>query len=153
MQELGILLNSQDISFDAEDRHIMCFPHVINICCQHIIKEFTNIELVDIEETQPINLPNLTNTASYKDAVKHNPVACGQNVVCILWSSGQRCDAFDDIIKDSNAKGWFCIGNPPKVIQLRPLQLLCDVKTQWDSMYFMIRRLRELHPVSDYFST
>jgi len=131
----------------------MCFPHVVNICCQHIIKEFTNIELADIEEIRLTTLPNLTNTPSYEDAVKRDPVACGRNVVRILQSSGQRRDAFNDIIKDGNTKGWFRVGDPPQVIQLRPLQLLHDVKTRWDSVYFMIRRLRELRPVSYYFST
>ncbi|KIM78715.1 hypothetical protein PILCRDRAFT_56284, partial [Piloderma croceum F 1598] len=126
MQELGILLNSRDISFDAKDRRIMCFPHIVNICYQHIIKEFTNIELADIEEIRLTTLPNLTNTPSYEDAVKRDPVARGRNVVRILRSSGQRRDAFDDIIKDGNTKGWFRVGDPPRVIRLRPLQLLRD---------------------------
>ncbi|KIM81085.1 hypothetical protein PILCRDRAFT_9113 [Piloderma croceum F 1598] len=104
----------------------MCFPHVVNICCQHIIKEFTDIELADIEEIQLTTLPNLTNTPSYEDAVKHDPVARGQSVVHILRSSGQWRDAFDDIIKDGNTKGWFRIGDPPQVIRLRPTIARCQ---------------------------
>jgi hypothetical protein len=45
MTELTKLLNAKKIPFDGVDKRIMCFPHVINICCQHVITQFTNIEL------------------------------------------------------------------------------------------------------------
>jgi hypothetical protein len=37
MEELGHLLRQRDIDFDHLERQIMCFPHVVNICCQHVI--------------------------------------------------------------------------------------------------------------------
>ncbi|KAF9495317.1 hypothetical protein BDN71DRAFT_1364148, partial [Pleurotus eryngii] len=36
-------------------------------------------------------------------------------------------------------------------VHLRHLQLLCNVKTQWDSVFYMIRRLHELRQAIDYF--
>ena len=33
MEELEHLLHKFNIDFDHLDRQIMCFPHIINICC------------------------------------------------------------------------------------------------------------------------
>jgi len=60
-------------------------------------------------------------------------------------------DAFDKVIKNGNDKGWFKEGWPLAVIKIKPLQLLRDVRTQWDSIYLMLNRLRKMHPVSLYF--
>jgi hypothetical protein len=147
MVELDVLLKARDITFDAEDRRIMCFPHIVNICCQHTIKKFTDVALADASEPTPVAYPPSGNQ-SFEDAVRCDPVALGRNIVRTLRSSGQRRDAFDDLIKDGNTKGWFQSGDPPESVTLRPLQLLCDVKTRWDSVYFMIKRLRYLRPVS-----
>jgi len=98
MVELDVLLKARDITFDAEDRRIMCFPHIVNICCQHTIKKFTDVALANASEPTPVAYPPS--------------------------------------------------GDPPESVTLRPLQLLRDVKTRWDSVYFMIKHLRYLHPVS-----
>jgi len=150
MTELAALLYSRDINFDAQDRHIMCFPHIINICSQHVISKFTNIELANATEATPVTLaPNNATCQSFDNAVSRDPIALGRNTVRVLRSSGQRRDTFDDIIKDGNDKGWFGkTGNPPVNVQLHPLQLLRDVKTRWDSVYFMIKCLHEMRPVS-----
>jgi len=150
MTELAVLLHSRDINFDAQDRRIMCFPHIINICSQHVISKFINIELTNATKVTPVTLaPNNATRQSFYNAVSCDPIALGRNTVRVLRSSGQRQDTFDDIIKDGNDKGWFSkTGNPPVNIQLCPLQLLQDVKTRWDSVYFMIMRLHEMRPVS-----
>ena len=41
MDELASLLSDREIPFDAKDRCIMCFPHIINIICQHVIEKMT----------------------------------------------------------------------------------------------------------------
>jgi hypothetical protein len=151
MQELEILLHLWDIDFDADNRRIMCFPHIVNICCQHVIKKFTNIELLD--DSEQIQAPNPPNALSYEDAVKHDPIARGRNLVRVMRSSGQRHEAFYNFIGDGNVRGWFHSGDLPGPIEIRLLQLLHDVKTWWDSVYFMIRRLREMRPVSYYYFT
>jgi hypothetical protein len=62
MEELAKLLQSCDIDFDPLDRRIMCFPHIMNICVQHVIANFTNIELAEavtkFVSALPLGLPN-----------------------------------------------------------------------------------------------
>jgi hypothetical protein len=140
MEELEKLLRTQNVRFDSIDKRIMCFPHVINICCQHVISQFTDIDLAEsINEFIAEELSYLPQLQTFEEAIKRDPVALGRNIVRVLRSSGQRRDAFDQLIRDGNEKGWFTV---------EQLQLLRDVKTRWDSIYFMLRRLRELQPVS-----
>ena len=150
MKELGVLLRALGIDFDHLDRQIMCFPHVVNICCQHVISDFTNIQLAETAKDFVVALPAaLPQRQSYEDAVKRDPVALGRNVVRVMRASGQWRDALKDVIKDGNLKGWFqAERNPSEIIQLQSVELLRDVKTRWDSIYFMIKRLREMRPVS-----
>jgi hypothetical protein len=76
MEHLEILLHLCDIDFNHMDRCIMCFPHVINICCQHVISKFTNLDLVDTPELTELSLDPVS-AQSYDDAVRCDPVACG----------------------------------------------------------------------------
>jgi len=141
MKELGTRLRSRGIHFDGVDQRIMCFAHVINICCQHVIKEFTNIELSEsTDEFIAAELSYLPQHQTFEDAVKRDPVAMGRSIVRVLQSSGQRRKAFNDTIVDGNKSGAF-----PS--EIRELQLLRDVRTRWDSVYSMISRLRILQPV------
>jgi len=41
----------------------------------------------------------------------------------------------------------FKTGEPPQTIQLKQLQLLRDMRVQWNSTYFMINRLGVMRPV------
>ena len=41
MKELQAMLVKHDIMFDHAKNHIMCFPHIINICTTHIIAAST----------------------------------------------------------------------------------------------------------------
>ena len=41
MRELAKLLEACDIQFDAVDRCIPCFPHIINICMTHTMRPRT----------------------------------------------------------------------------------------------------------------
>jgi hypothetical protein len=150
LKALEVLLRAEGVDFDHLDRQIMCFPHVVNICCQHVISDFTNIQLAETAEDFVAALPAaLPQRQSYEDAVKRDPVALGRNLVCVMRASGQRRTALKDVIEDGNTKGWFrAEGNVSEIIQLRSVQLLRDVKTRWDSIYFMIKRLREMRPVS-----
>jgi hypothetical protein len=138
MSELGKLLRERDIPFNHRDRRIMCFAHVINICCQHVVKQLTNIENLDDSHYS---------LAQARDGEVLDPISLGRNIVRGIRSSGQRRLNFEQTIEDGNQKGWFRVGNPPTALQIRRLQLLHDIKTRWDSIYFMIKRLREMRPV------
>jgi hypothetical protein len=71
-------------------------------------------------------------------------------MVQVIRVSGLRQDAFDEVIVNGNEKGWFKQGRPPKVVIVPCQQLLRDVRTWWDSVYAMLRRLRMLRPVWPY---
>jgi hypothetical protein len=149
MIEFGNLLRACDIDFDPIDRQVMCFLHIVNICCQHLIANFTNIDLAETAtEFVAVLPPSLPDRQTFEEAIKCDPVALGHDIVRVLRNSGQRQDLFDNIIQDGNEKGWFEVGDPPVPVQLRPVQLLRDMITRWDTVYYMVRRLREMRLVS-----
>jgi len=120
MEELEYLLQEREIEFDKLDRRVMCFPHVINICVKHVLDKFSNIDLAD-------------------DACRRNPIALARQIVKVIRASGLRRDKFMSVVKAGNLSGTF---------QLPEYQLLRDVSTRWDSVYYMINRLRVMRPVS-----
>jgi hypothetical protein len=77
----------------------MCFPHIINICCQHVIADFTNVDLakaaMEFVAALPLDLPD---RQTFEEAVMRDPVALGRNIVRVLRNSGQWQDSFDEII-------------------------------------------------------
>ena len=131
MTRIGNVLQTRDIDFDADDRHVMCFAHTVNLPAQRVISGMTlwNEEL---------DIPPPSDVA-------RNPVTIGRNVVRVIRASGLRRDAFDAVIENGNSKGLFKHGDT--IIQVKKLQLLRSVPTRWDSNYYMLNRLRELQPV------
>ena len=137
----------QDLNWDHENNRIMCFLHVINICSTHIIEGFTELELVDAE-FDPSLPPRDPDLQTYDEAVAWDPIALCHAIICVIHASGQRLDLFTATIIDGNVKGWFVSPtNPHQIIKVPELQLLCDVRTCWDSIYFMIRWCCEMHQV------
>ena len=58
LHELAILLEACDIDLHAIDRQIMCFAHIINMCCQHVIGSLTNVALAESAELSVGVLPS-----------------------------------------------------------------------------------------------
>ncbi|KIK80799.1 hypothetical protein PAXRUDRAFT_157665 [Paxillus rubicundulus Ve08.2h10] len=54
MEELSMLLAQCDINFHPTHQQIMCFPHVMNICTQHILEAFFKTNLTMIATTFPM---------------------------------------------------------------------------------------------------
>ena len=79
--------------------------------------------------------------------LKHDPIKCTCRIVHIMGLSDQRRQVFKNVINTGNDSGWF-MSCDNEVIELPDLELLHDVKTQWDSVYYMIERLLVLRPVS-----
>src|ERR1700710_1716500 len=50
MQELRRLLGEREIEFNARDRRIMCFPHIINICVKHVLDAFSGMDPADLAD-------------------------------------------------------------------------------------------------------
>jgi hypothetical protein len=71
--------------------------------------------------------------------------------VAFIRKSGQRRDELLRIIKEGNESGlWteLSMGGRTEVVSLSPVTVLPDVKTRWDSVFYMLRRLRYLQQVS-----
>jgi len=140
MKAFEALMCTWDVPFDHNNNHIMCFPHIINICTTHTIESLTDPALAD-EQTDFDAIPFLGGMEQdYRQAVECNPIALCHCIVRAIHASGKHCNDFQEIICTGNEKGWF---------DLPELQLLHDVKTHWDSMFLMIRHFCTLQPVSN----
>src|ERR1700722_9165491 len=125
-----------------------CFPHVIQICCDHMIDSITNIDFADTAVEFVAMIPSADpDKQSFEEAVKRDPIALGRAVVRSIRASGQRHQNFEETIKDGNIKHWFGLNDEGEHIAVPFHQLLRDVKTRWDSVYAMISRLREMRLV------
>ena len=152
MQELEIMFRKREVDFDATDRHIMCYAHIVNLSSGRVIEGATGVDAADHDEDWCSPLPpppNSPNEQSYADAVARDPIALGRNVVRVIRASGKRREAFNEVIQNGNTRGWFVVGESPKqsTITIKPKELLRDVVTRWDSVYHMLNRLREMRPV------
>jgi hypothetical protein len=140
MQSLQTMLKERDIIFNPVDRKVMCFAHVVDLSSGRVVRNADNMVDDDGDD-----FPRSGNEATVS-----GPIARGRNVVRVIRGSGMRRDAFDEAIENGNAKGRFKRGRPLAVVKIKPLQLLRDVRTRWDSTYHMVNRLREMRPVCFY---
>jgi len=133
MEELKMMLTKCNIAFNVEDRRIMCFVHVVDLCSRCVICAVS-------DRVEPGN----DGSSSNSDTTVSNPIALARMVVWVIRGSGSRRDIFDDVIICGNAKGWFKQGKLSWIVQVKPLQLLQDVRTRWDLVHHMLKRLREM---------
>jgi hypothetical protein len=89
------------------------------------------------------------NLSAWFKAVKQDPINKARQVVRKVRSSGQRREAFRMTISLGNKTQAFKDENG-NIVQVNELQLLPDVKHRWDSLFLMLRRLKELKPVRDH---
>jgi hypothetical protein len=99
-------------------------------------------------------LKDLSDQQTYKEALKSDPVFLGHNIINILHASRQRHNQFKDYIQEGNREGYWDAkdknGVPidtGKKVKICVLQLLYNVKTQWDSVYYAICHLHYLQQV------
>jgi hypothetical protein len=135
------MLRHREIPFDAVDRKVMCFGHVIDLSSGRVTRSADTTGDNDRDESDE----------SDNDTAAPSPIARARDVVRVIRGSGMRREAFDEVVANGNAKGWFKEGRPPVTITIKPLQLLRDVRTRWDSVYLMLNRLREMRPVFLYY--
>ena len=138
MEALEIILKAREIDFDAKDRRIMCFAHIINLCSGQVIRAATG-GVADKGDT--------SSSGSDDSIVAPNYIAQARAAVRAIRGSGTRRDAFEEVIANGNEKGWFRQGQSSQIVQVKQLQLLRDVRTRWDSVHHMLKRLREMRPV------
>ena len=140
MREISSLLSEREIVFDAVDLRVMCYAHVVDLASGRVIKKS--------RESAGDSDSDSDSDSDLDDTHSRDPITLGRNVVRVIRASNARRDSFDAVIVNGNSKHLFKQGQPPKPVTLEKLQLLRMVPTRWDSVYYMLRRLRELKPVS-----
>ena len=83
----------------------------------------------------------------YNAALEVDPIAHCRKLVSNCGASGQRHEDLQATITDANEAGLFSKDNKGISIQLPSLQLLCDVDTQWSSIYLMLEQVLDLYLV------
>lgn len=170
MEYLAKSLEDREIPFSATDRRILCFPHIINLCAQRAMTAMTQQSTEHKGDFSPRNVEsevlshdsgsdsddsgsNSDDSGSDSDYVRSSGNGGRENFlvrcrrfVKAMRSSGQRREAFERFIDMGNKNDMFR-DSEGDAIQVQNLQLLRDVKTRWDSVFSMLRRLRELRPV------
>lgn len=172
MKELEELFKNKGIKFDHKDNRIPCYPHIINICVSHIVSSLTKVNAGSLEddsdddsllsedesddggyvgdetdtENDETDEDKYTDLKDWFATLKRDPVRRARVVVRTVRSSGQRKDEFLSMIKTGNKKGSFKDQQGNQVV-VKELQLLRDVRHRWSSLYVMLERLQELHPV------
>ena len=89
-------------------------------------------------------------TQTFQEGVQRDPIALGCVVVRTIRASGQRREHFKNVIREGNTQKHFFIGDRVEII-VPELELLQDVQTRWDLIFFMISCLRVMRPVSHFF--
>jgi hypothetical protein len=89
MVELSCLLLECGIEFDPVDHKIPCFPHIINICIQHIIASYHSMDLSTVP-AQWLACNVVIKKYSYSEALTFQPIKRGKHLVCVICASGQR---------------------------------------------------------------
>ena len=67
---------------------------------------------------------------------------------CSFITSGQRHKNLQATITDAKRAGLFGRDDEGADIELQSLQLLCDIDTQWSSIFLMVERVLDLYPIS-----
>jgi len=133
MQVMEAHLTPCQIDYDAADNHIICIEHNTTNTTGRIIAKASTTKYSD-------SFGDFTDPVNSQDGVR-DVIALVHNIVRSIRALGQRLDCFNDTIKLGNERGWFGDAKVPE------LQLLCDVKTRWGSVYAMLKRFRMLQPV------
>jgi len=146
MQKLAqLLLDKCEFTFDPDECWIRCFPHIMHICVHHTIDKYTDADFTNVAAQWFNTLQQPINKTAYLRAVQQDPIKLGRECVHALRASGQHWSNFRQTIQSGNENQSFT--SDGECINLPVVQLLWDVRTHWDSTYFMINHLRTLHQV------
>lgn len=145
MEELSSLLSARDVTFHPTAQRIPCFPHIINICVQHILHDYPTLDFTHVDDSWVVDGTTIQK-AEYVAALRSKALDHARDVIRTIRRSAKRREGFKDMIVRGNEKNWYKDdeGNPR---QLPVVELLLDEPTRWDSAYVMLNRLRTLRKV------
>jgi len=148
-----LLLEREITSFDAKDNRIMCFSHVVNIAVQHVLSKMSSVKAPENDDDDSEGLTDAANAdenrgfeQTFQNACAQDPIFRLRKIVTAIRASGQRREALTTWIENGNKSGLFVLQNTS--VEIKPMQLLRDVRTRWDSTYQMIKRCIEMRLVS-----
>ncbi|KIK17809.1 hypothetical protein PISMIDRAFT_110685, partial [Pisolithus microcarpus 441] len=96
MEALEEMLLKCDISFNRKDQHIHCLPHVLNICCGHVVDRLTNQGLIKTAGTWIPKLPeDLDDQQTYREALESDPIVLGHNIYKLSQMQGRVLRDFE----------------------------------------------------------
>ena len=146
MTALARIFAKHDIPFNTCDRRIMCFAHAVDLCSGRVVSAVSAVSAVSGGHDDSGD----SSSSSDDSTAEPNLIAKARAAVRVIRGSGMRRDGFDKTVEEGNANGWFKVGTSPETVQLPKLQLLRDVRTRWDSVHHMLKRLRDMRPVWSY---
>src|SRR5271168_1343503 len=146
-----LLLEREITSFNAKNNRIMCFSHVVNIAVQHVLSKMSSVKAPENDDD---NSEGPTDDAdenrgfeqTFQNACAQDLISRLRKIVTAIRASGQRHEALTTWIENGNKSGLFVLQNTS--VEIKPMQLLRDVRTRWDSTYQMIKRCIEMRLVS-----
>ena len=103
MRKLVPLFKEHDIPFDAKNNCINCFPHIINIIAQHVIKKVSKSVAPDADDAfifEQSRNPDEKRAApeTFEQACASDPLARVRKIIVAIRASGQRRDEFNNWI-------------------------------------------------------
>ncbi|TFY51559.1 hypothetical protein EVJ58_g10499 [Rhodofomes roseus] len=127
-----------DTSFEAVNGNVHCLGHSLNRCSQMFIKNIGALPPDDGRDGD--NVEDGDDNGGNPDGPPDDPLSVGiipkvRRIVRSIRSSPLRRDAWDQTIRTGNTSGVF-------LPHLREVQLILDIRTQWNSTYDMIFRVR-----------
>ena len=119
----------------------MCLPHILNICSKHVVEKYISADFLSVPSGAWVDsLGAAIDKGLYINAVKKDPIKHSNDIIHAVHASSLRHQACQTTIINGNAmKVWF--NEEDKWTKLLLLELLWDVKSCWDSIYFMINHL------------
>ena len=134
------------VEFNACDSCIPCFPHIVNIVTQCILK------VLDEGVAQDSELPDLIDADDEDDeddgvvvadddddngGSSHGIILKVQWLVCTICTSGQQQELLCSLIIRGNELKWW-VNAKNEVISIQPHQLILGVCMHWDGTYQML---------------
>ncbi|KIK79312.1 hypothetical protein PAXRUDRAFT_44975, partial [Paxillus rubicundulus Ve08.2h10] len=134
------LWEDREFTFDPIDCCVRCLPHIYNICVQHMLNNYVDADFTHCSWTWKNSAGKVIDRDSYINSVRTDPIGCRRDVVCTVRLSGQCWTNFWQTILSGNEQEWF-VNDTGDIVKLPVVQLLCDVRTHWDSTYYMINHM------------
>ncbi|QRV91329.1 hAT family dimerization protein [Ceratobasidium sp. AG-Ba] len=146
MAELEVVFRERGlVTFGRTLNRIRCFPHVINLCVNTILKELPKAAEWFRDQAAANGDTLDGDVLDYLLALESCVVKTVRESVEGMRKSGQRRDGFAESTRLGNLHGLFKDELGESII-LPVLQLLRDSKTRWSSTYNMIERYLKLYP-------